>query len=518
MSALELLAPAGSTLERAAASVAGALTVREGPLRRMRLRFYDTFDGRLRAAGLTLCHEQDDPAAGGGRLALLARDGGELLSAISAPPLPEPALALELPEGELRRRLLEVVDVRALLALAALDARELALAALDARQKTIARGRLLEPGSNGDGELRVPVRLVLRSLRGFEEELEAIGPRLLQRGFAPARRPLVDELVLAGGGSPAGTSSKVAVKLIPTQRSDAAAVAVLRRLAEVMDANLDGAAEAIDAEFLHDFRVALRRTRSVLKQLADVFPPAERERFRVALRDLQRATAQARDLDVYVLEFDAMVALVPERWRADLRPLRELLARRRELAHRACDRELRSERTVALRREWGELLEALVGLAGEDRPGAERPIGELAGERIARVYRRMVKRGRAIGPGTPAAEYHELRKQGKELRYLLELFGRPLYDRRLVRSLVVCLKDLQDVLGRHQDREVQVGMLRSLAPELARAPGGPQALMATGVLIEALCEDEARAREQFRGAFEDFAAKGMRRAVREAFC
>ena len=33
---------------------------------------------------------------------------------------------------------------------------------------------------------------------------------------------------------------------------------------------------------------------------------------------------------------------------------------------------------------------------------------------------------RSTGP-VPAEDYHELRKKGKELRYLLELFGAPLY-------------------------------------------------------------------------------------------
>ena len=72
----------------------------------------------------------------------------------------------------------------------------------------------------------------------------------------------------------------------------------------------------------------------------------------------------------------------------------------------------------------------LVG-AADGRPSRRRaPIGELAGERIRKVYRRMVKMGRAIDGASPAEDYHELRKKGKELRYLLELFGAPLYPTR----------------------------------------------------------------------------------------
>lgn len=521
MRPLELLAPSGSSLERAAASVSNGLQVSEGALRRLRLRFYDTFDGRVRAAGLILRHERQD-GAHGGRLVLLERDGAGLRASAAMPAPSGPTLALELPDGRLRRELLGVIDVRALLSLAALRVRELELAVLDEERKTVARGRLCEPALEGDGrgrpEVPLDVRLALAPLRGFDQQLRATREVLLERGFRPARQTLADEAVLAGGGHPGGISSKVAVKLIPSQRSDAAAVAVLRRLLEVMDVNLDGAAAAIDPEFLHDYRVALRRTRSVLKQLRGVFPPEELRHFRSEFRRLQRATADARDLDVHVAGFDELAALVPERERAQLAPLRELLSTRRELAHRACARELRSERALALRREWEELLEGLVGRPAEGRPAAERPIGELAGERIARVYKRMLARGRGFGPETPAVEYHELRKQGKELRYLLELFGRPLYDRRVVRPLIAALKDLQDVLGRHQDREVQVAMLRSLAGELARAAGGPAALLATGVLVDRLCEDEIAARAQFDRVFAEFAAKRRRRAIEETFC
>ena len=62
---------------------------------------------------------------------------------------------------------------------------------------------------------------------------------------------------------------------------------------------------------------------------------------------LQQATGDARDLDVYVLEFDSMRALVPEPMRADLEPLlRRCCATRRRTARRSMVRALRSERTT----------------------------------------------------------------------------------------------------------------------------------------------------------------------------
>jgi CHAD domain-containing protein len=542
VSGAELLAPAGAPLAAAAAALAeevAALEQEVGDGRPLRLRFYDSFDGRLHAAGLLLVHRDEE--RDGGHLLLLERDSGRQRASLSHPPLAEPTPALALPDGPLREELVRVLDVRALLEVAGVRVRALPLALRDELGRTVARGELLEPVGDGAGAVAPRVRLALAPLRGREGELARLRRRLLELGFAPAPRPLADELVLARGGSPGGVTSKVAVALVPSQRADAAAVAVLRRLAEVMDANREGACAALDAEFLHDFRVALRRTRSVLRQLRGVFPPGEHERFRAEFRWLQQATGPARDLDVYVLEWPAMSALLAERWRAELEPVVAALRRRRELAQRGCAAALRSERALRLRADWAGLLDRLVSLPDADRPAAARPIGELAGRRIARVYRRMVEHGRAIAVDSPASEYHELRKRGKELRYLLELFGRPLYPEEMVGRLVEALKRLQDVLGRHQDREVQVAMLCSLAEELGgqaarpQAAGGqsgggqragdpsaggqvhasPQALLATGMLIARLCDQELAARAEFAGVFEAFAAKRVRRLVKK---
>ena len=61
--------------------------------------------------------------------------------------------------------------------------------------------------------------------------------------------------------------------------------------------------------------------------------------------------------------------------------------------------------------------------------------------------------GRRIGDDSPAEALHDLRKKGKELRYLLEFFA-SLYAADVVKPMVSTLKGLQDVLGRFQDREV----------------------------------------------------------------
>jgi CHAD domain-containing protein len=83
--------------------------------------------------------------------------------------------------------------------------------------------------------------------------------------------------------------------------------------------------------------------------------------------------------------------------------------------------------------------------------------------------------------------------------------------------MVRALKDLQDTLGRFQDREVQADLLRSLREDVARAEDGPAALMAMGLVVEQLGQQQAAARAEFAQRFARFASKRQRRLVGETF-
>jgi len=310
--------------------------------------------------------------------------------------------------------------------------------------------------------------------------------------------------------------AKVDVSIDPDQRADAAASSVLRGLLAVVADNIDGAVGGEDIEYLHQLRIAVRRSRTVQRQLSGVFPAVELPGFRSDFRWLQRATGDARDLDVYVDEFGSLAKLLPEAQRDDLEPMRQVLHEHRLAAREGLELTLRSRRTAELIDDWERLLESLVELPLEDRPDAARTIADVCGERIAKVYRRIVAMGEAISDSSPAEDFHELRKKGKELRYLLELFGLQLFDADVVGPLVDSLKQLQELLGRHQDREVQIAMVRSLTDEVAPRPGGGPACLAMGTLVARLRDDELAARRAFADSFSELAAADRRAAVNDS--
>jgi CHAD domain-containing protein len=513
MSGSEFLAPDQISLDAAAELLGARLQVQPGEAHETDRTFYDTFDGLLWDGGRSVVHE-------GGRVSVIERATGleEVGEAMAQPT--RPLLVADLGPGRLREALAPMIKLRALLALVHVHSRARALNVLDDERKTVVRMTFEEPAVIASSSRHIPLRprLRLAPVRGYADELDRVARELTETlGFRAADQPLADEAVRAAGGVPGGISTKVELALAPTQRADAAAAAVLRALLEVIAANLEGTIAGIDPEFLHDFRVSVRRSRSVQREFKKVFPSAPLSYFRDEFKWLQQATGDARDLDVYVLEFDELAGLVPEATQADLAPLLRVLEDRRRDARRQMARDLRSDRASKLFQDWAAFLEELVELPLDDRETARRPVANVAGARIVKVYRRMVKMGSAITPFSPAEEFHALRKRGKELRYLLELFGAPLFSGDVVKPMIKSLKGLQDLLGRHQDREVQISLLRSLSDEFAARPGGPAALLATGVLIEHLGADEQQARAEFSERFEAFASGAQRKRVKAVF-
>lgn len=504
----EYLFPETMTPAAAARAIAEGLRVRNGHTQEVDRTYYDTFDGLLYAEGLHGVWED-------GWFSLTERGTGAVCARLPMTRPRRPLFARDLAPSALADALRPVLDVRALLPIAEVHARERLLDVMNSDEKTVGRIRLQWPSV---GAHKLKPRLHLVAVRGYDRALDRIAEAVASRpGFEPAPLSLPDEAVMADGGVPGGVPARIRVPLSAGERAGHAAAAVLRALLDAIEANLEGAIADLDSEFLHDLRVSVRRSRSVQRELKRVFPQDELAIFRDGFRWLQLLTGPVRDLDVWLLEFREMADRVPEPLRPDLDHLLLVLRNRRRGARRKLLAGLRGARAAELLSGWRVFVERLDGPRDARCPAATRPIGELAGERIRKLYRTMVELGGAIGPVSPPESYHDLRKKGKELRYLLELFGAPLYPEESVRPMLRVLKDLQDVLGRHQDREVQIETLRTLAPQVAGGPGVTSAAMALGILVERLDEDRLAARAQFAERFAVFAAEPRRRIVKEAF-
>lgn len=286
--------------------------------------------------------------------------------------------------------------------------------------------------------------------------------------------------------------------------ADAALKRVLRRLLRAIESNERGVVRDASGEPLHDFRVAVRQARVLLSQFAGVLPAKTADELRRRFAWLASSTAPLRDLDVHLERFDALRAALPEHLRGDLDPLRAFLAERRAGEFARLAKTLRSPRYRRLKTAWRRAVDAPPASKRTARRAAK-PVGKVVRKRMRKACRRVVKKGAALTPRSPDEALHELRKDCKKLRYLIQLF-RDICPPRWTRRLLEDLVSLQDSLGAHQDAHVQLAALSHFEREM-RAAGvlAPRTRRAMAALRRALKRRQKAARAEFGERFDHFA-------------
>ncbi|RME35038.1 MAG: CHAD domain-containing protein [Gammaproteobacteria bacterium] len=473
------------------------------PGHRLQRRWLDSFDLRLEQAGLR-CQLQQE--GGVSELLLISREDGKVLAAssVAGPPL----LARDLPEGPLRDLLEPLLEVRALLEQADLETRVTPARICDRRGKTVARIQLETPFGEG-----LPSFLTLTPLRGYRKQARRIDRRLRRaEGVEVLAGELLDTLLQWRGyclyRPPAGLSGVV---LEPEMAANEALARLLLGLLAVMKANEAGILADLDSEFLHDFRVSLRRSRSLLGQVRGVFEERDLNRFGRELAWLAGATSDKRDFDVFLLQFDQRASLIGRGDRPALEPLRRYLEQQRTLAQGRLRRTLESRRYARFRQAWREWLEQQAA-----QPARPPTALESFSENTWRVYRKVLREGGAIDDSSPVEALHELRKSCKKLRYLMEA-GRSLYPPKRIRRAIAELKLLQDTLGAITDLDVQRSLLLRWEQVLAKRGIPEETIAAIEALRGVLGRQERKARKRFARTFERFSERANRKRYRRLF-
>ena len=482
------------------------------PAAAFNLIYFDTFDWRLHGACLQLLQEQTGEQT---CLRLLHAAEGALATMEMTV---MPNFAWDFPAGPVRDVLGPVMEMRSLLSVAHLYVKRTGYRLLDEREKTVVRLEILFPCVQFDDESVQPLlpRVLVHPLKGFSQEARALCTFMAKRvGLTPLENDLFAEALSARGRTPGDYTSKINLTLDPGQPAAEALRLVLGRLLDTLLANQKGVERHLDSEFLHDFRVAVRRTRSALGQLKGVFPAREVEHFRREFAWLGAITSPARDLDVYLLHFPDFQASLPPEVHDDLLPFREFLAKHLQSEYRQLVKHLRGARFRKLVSRWRDFIEAPGDI--ENTPLGAQPLNEVAGARIWKVYRRVVREGHAINRLSPSTDLHELRKTCKKLRYLMEFF-QSLYPAAAIGRLIKALKGLQDYLGAYQDLHVQVETLRRFSHEMSEEGNAPaQTLLALGRLVEGLDQRQTLVRDEFDQSFARFAREKNQLLFRELF-
>jgi CHAD domain-containing protein len=220
---------------------------------------------------------------------------------------------------------------------------------------------------------------------------------------------------------------------------------------------------AADDEAVHDFRVALRRTRTLLEVGRGVFGRFHAGEVRSALREIQRASGALRDEEVLLELLTSIESTAPDLHQAPsyVSNIKEWIEGRRRRERRLRSALRRKVRMGELDR-GRQLLAALV--AFRIKPSRDKRVTKFARRAVEDARREVEHRRR--GPMQEPDALHDLRIAYKRLRYTVEAFATVLPSD--LASLGQSAARLQSRLGRLHDADVAIACVQK-APNLLDA-------------------------------------------------
>ena len=273
---------------------------------------------------------------------------------------------------------------------------------------------------------------------------------------------------------------------------------LLLQFAQVMESCIPGIIADIDSEFLHDFRVCVRKSRAFLSLLKEQLCDDTISTHRDFLRECGGKTTPMRDLDVYLLEFPRFYNLLPPTLSTYLKAFYdEIWAKRSNAQSNLYDYLCGSEYRRAFA-SWKEFL----GTPDMFTPVAGTDSARLGRRLIAGKYRKVRKLATRISAHTSDTDLHILRIECKKLRYCIEFFKEAVGE-QVVGDVLSSLKTLQDVLGEFNDMSVQQAWLHDAvnSQEVIRGPGVHAAI---GGLMTSLYARQQNSRKQVFDEFNRF--------------
>jgi CHAD domain-containing protein len=245
----------------------------------------------------------------------------------------------------------------------------------------------------------------------------------------------------------------------------------------------------LDAEAVHQARVAVRQIRSQLRTFGPLVEPSWQAAIRAELAWLAEALGRVRDVDVMSTWLLAAAAALPSADRSRLGRLEAVAAEQRALALARLQRALASAR---YRRLVDALCQAAAALpAPPAAAGGAKP--EDLAVLLGQPWRRLRRAVKGLPARPRAEELHRVRIRTKHARYALEAAA-PAVGRRAAR-LAAALARLQDDLGEIQDAYWSEGWLRRAALR------EPSTAVVVGELVAMRRETAVAARARWPGTW-----------------
>ena len=501
--------PDGCDEQRVIGELANHCLLRREQSIAKKIGIYDTFDWRLFEKCLVL-HSSD------GELTLYRLPDYRIVQRAKVRSLP--SFVRDFPVGDLKKLLAPILEARALLKLAEIHSKSTVYRILNQEEKTVVRLRYEEIRlANRVRESALSSHLCIEPVRGYPKYHQTAAKRLRKMGSVQIKpEALYFNVLKKVNKTPGDYSSKLRLRLEPDMRSDEATKVILRFLFGIIKINGSYIEEDLDTEFLHDFRVAVRRTRVALSQIKGVFPADTTRQFQKDFAVSGKLSNELRDLDVYLLKENFYEQMLPEDLRDAIKSLFLFLKARRVKVFENVKDGLRSREYAEILQKWDDFLNQPCDHS-PSAPNAAVPVIELARKRIHKRYAEILRTGAAILDESSDEQLHSLRIECKKLRYLMEFFA-SLFSTEKISILIKELKVLQDHLGNSNDLCIQRDYLQKTADELPiTGQQDRRAILAIGSLIGSLEEQIQAAKGSFSDIFTRFTSPKNRELYRELF-
>ncbi|MBU1234314.1 MAG: CHAD domain-containing protein [Proteobacteria bacterium] len=463
-----------------------------------KFQYLDTFDWQLYKKGRVCMRRGVD-------LYTLSYFSGSAVTEGTGPETHAP-LGREFVSTPLADDLVPLLGIRALIPCADIERKKRFFHLLNKDEKIILRFCLELNSSFSEGTAQTSGGCIrLYGLRGYEKNFHRLRQLLTEKGLQEGcGEDLLLRQVLAGRKrQPLDYNSKFNIALDDRESISEAARDIFLLLADDMALNIPGIIQDWDSEFLHDFRVALRRSRSLLSSLKKMMPMNECADMLAGLKAIGTASGPVRDLDVYLLEQEAYQALLPESLHQGLKEFFASLAAARDKEFVQLTQALQSPEYEKFMSQWLDFIHnRLCSLTGT---GGQQPCRKAAAKLIRKRLEKILHAGEAISGECPDEELHKLRIQCKKLRYLLE-FYRSLFPEKAMAACIAQLKKIQDNLGTFNDLSVQQEMLSNYHEHLT--PGSKKNMhiaASLGGLITHLQNDQQKVRKKIGKTYSHFA-------------
>lgn len=359
----------------------------------------------------------------------------------------------------------------------------------------------------------------LKAVKGYGNELERLVSVInMFKTDQISLKDIYSNFYKSVSIKPESYTSKFNLKLNPKQNIMEASQKIFKYLINIMKQNEQGIINDVDTEFLHDFRVATRRTRSAMSQIKGIFPKYELEDFKNNFAFLAKLSNRLRDLDVYLLNKEKYKALIPPQLSEGLEAMFSNLQLERKRELNKFIHALQSESCQNIMKKWEIFLNRNLKSNDTDNlKNASVPVKEAAKRFIAQKYKYIRKIGKSINNESADKNLHALRIECKKLRYLLEFFS-SLFPQDKINTLIKNLKKLQDNLGDFNDYYIQQTDLINYLENKVKLNNGAKVLSAAiGSLISVLHQEQKKVRSEFSKTFNEFNSKQNEKLFNEIF-